>query len=367
MIQQIRLENFKCFEDQAIEIGGLTLLAGLNGMGKSTVLQALLLLRQSALNGDMRAQGLLLNGDLIRLGTGRDVLYEHAQTDQIGLNLATENNKRYRWVFDATGLNNDILPLDQGTDIDLSVSLFSSSFQYVAAERIGPRDIYDSSHYHVSKLEDVRPDGSYAVSFLDEHSSRTVAESLRHPNGLNATLLAQSEAWLGELAPGIRLKARQLRDVHRASLDFEFIQGQARSQSFRPTNVGFGISYALPIILALLAADRGYLVLVENPESHLHPQGQLAMGKLLAMAASAGIQVIIETHSDHVLNGIRIEVKKGTLAPSAVRMHFFERASEGIRISHRVKSPQIDGDGRIDSWPEGFFDQWDLALDALLG
>ena len=153
-------------------------------------------------------------------------------------------------------------------------------------------------------------------------------------------------------------------------LSFSFVTGGATSRSLRPTSVGFGLSYTLPVVVALLAARPGSLVLVENPEAHLHPRGQMAMGDLIIRAAAAGAQVIVETHSDHVLNGIRVAVKEGRGAPDQVAIHYFQRITEtrggDERIVHVVQSPRIDADGRVDSWPQGFFDQYDIALEKLL-
>jgi predicted ATPase len=119
-------------------------------------------------------------------------------------------------------------------------------------------------------------------------------------------------------------------------------------------------------VVATLAAAPGSLLLIENPEAHLHPKGQALMGELLARAAAGGVQVVIETHSDHVLNGIRLAVHGGRIAPEAVRLHYFERRDLGGQVQHVVTSPRIDRDGRIDDWPEGFFDEWDKSLEALL-
>jgi predicted ATPase len=88
VISQLRLQNFKRFEDQSLEIGNLTLLSGLNGMGKSSVLQSLLLLRQSYQQRLLESIGLALNGDLVHIGTARDALFEDAKEDRIGFVLA---------------------------------------------------------------------------------------------------------------------------------------------------------------------------------------------------------------------------------------------------------------------------------------
>ena len=110
----------------------------------------------------------------------------------------------------------------------------------------------------------------------------------------------------------------------------------------------------------------GTLLIVENPEAHLHPKGQSMMGHLLALAASCGVQVLIETHSDHVLNGIRLAVHGGKIKPEEICFHFFQRIEKDSQALAQVVSPKIDRNGRIDRWPDGFFDEWDKSLDALL-
>jgi predicted ATPase len=116
----------------------------------------------------------------------------------------------------------------------------------------------------------------------------------------------------------------------------------------------------------LLGSRSGSLLLLENPEAHLHPRGQAKLGELLARAASGGVQVIVESHSDHVLNGIRIAVRDGILAAEDAAIHFFARDPDATGVRSKVTQMRVDRDGRIDKWPEGFFDEWDRALEKLL-
>jgi predicted ATPase len=129
-------------------------------------------------------------------------------------------------------------------------------------------------------------------------------------------------------------------------------------------NVGFGLTQVLPIIVAALASKEGDLLLIENPEVHLHPAGQSLMGQFLAEVAAAGVQVITESHSDHVLNGIRRAVKRRLIPAEHVALHFFRpRDEEG----EQVISPTIDPSGNIDRWPQGFFDQFDKDMNHFAG
>ena len=137
--------------------------------------------------------------------------------------------------------------------------------------------------------------------------------------------------------------------------------GDIATRRFRATNVGFGLSYTLPVILALLA-EPGTLCLIENPEAHLHPRGQTKLAELAARASLADVQVLVETHSDHFMDGVRIAVRDGLISPDKTTIHYFERP-DGETV---VTSPQIDDDGRLSTWPAGFFDQHEENLEKLL-
>ena len=165
------------------------------------------------------------------------------------------------------------------------------------------------------------------------------------------------------VSPGTRLHTTPHPGVDAVQLSYSFQRTTGSTNQYRPTNVGFGLTYTLPVLVALLSSRQGGLVIIENPEAHLHPKGQVALGELLARVANAGVQVIVETHSDHVLNGIRVAVAKGLTLPQDVQIHFFTRTRDS---RHDVVTPVLDTSGRLDYWPEDFFDQWNKSLEALL-
>lgn len=130
-------------------------------------------------------------------------------------------------------------------------------------------------------------------------------------------------------------------------------------------NSSYGISYVLPVIIALLSSRRGDLLILEHPESFLHPSGQRALGELITLATTGGVQVITETHSDHLVNGIRIAVKKGKIAPGYAGIFTFY-LDKGDSYKHKAVCQSFYQDGNIDVWLEGFMDEWDSALLELL-
>lgn len=95
--------------------------------------------------------------------------------------------------------------------------------------------------------------------------------------------------------------------------------------------------------------------------------GQSRIGRFLAMLATAGVQVIIETHSDHVLNGVRLAVSRGELSPPHTAVHFFNSRPRSVADPAHIVSPQIDTKGNLSEWPLGFFDQAERDLAALAG
>jgi len=365
MIRALRMQNFKCFENQRFDLGPLTLLSGLNGTGKSSVLQSLLLLRQSYQRGLLQSVGLALNGDLVQLGTARDVFYEGATSPPFGFDVDFDERLGASWSFEyapeADVVRSVSGPVDEAV---YHASLFGDDFHYLSAERIGPRLSFPKSDYWVREHRQLGVSGQYTSHFLSLFGEHKVNKSLAHPREKTLTLKAQVDAWMGEVSPGIRIEAKSYPDIDFISLHYAFLVGKQVSNSYRSPNVGFGITYTLPVVVALLALPAGALVMFENPEAHLHPQGQVKIGELMARVAGCGIQVIVESHSDHILNGVRIAVRQGILAPEQVRLHFLDRKPD--QLSSQVISPQIDPDGRIDHWPEGFFDEWDKSLEKLL-
>lgn len=374
MLKKLCLHNFKCFEAQCFDLADLTLLAGLNGTGKSSVLQSVLLLRQSYDQRLLQRVGLAFNGELVQLGTARDVFFEGAATPQFGFDLTFISVGKAQETVNASWQ----LEYDRVADVVKSVgpaapevvyeqSLFTDDFHYLAAERLGPRIAFPISDYQVRERAQLGTQGQYVPHFLSLYGSRPIDQaSLLHPLGLTNSLADQVEAWMSEVSPGVRINTTSYTEIDQVGLVYSFSVGRQVSNPYRSTNVGFGITYTLPVVVALLSSVPGSLVLLENPEAHLHPQGQAKMGELMVRAAAAGTQIIVETHSDHVLNGVRIAVREGLLPPERTQLHFMQRDISGEQLSSEVISPRIDRNGRIDRWPNGFFDEWDKSLERLL-
>ncbi len=168
--------------------------------------------------------------------------------------------------------------------------------------------------------------------------------------------MAQSERWLSAIARPTQLQASWLPGTNAATVRFR--PPNVRADWMRPSNVGFGLSYALPVVVGGLVASIDRILIVENPEAHLHPAGQSEIGRFLATIAASGVQTIVETHSDHVLNGIRHAIALGgALEPEDAVFHFLS--------SEDTVAIDVDARGALSSWPAGFFDQGERDLTDL--
>lgn len=367
MLTQTVLTNFKVFRNQSIALAPLTLLTGLNGSGKSTVMQALAMLRQSHDSGFL--PNWLLNGELVELGSGSDVLHDNPMDGGLmSIVVVNPGSADLSWTVEYDS-KADVLTAERQTEPrpDLRANLFQTGFQYLRADRVSPAVTSPKSQYAVVNRKFLGSRGEFAAHFLLEYGGESVCcpSLVSTLSGYSEKLLSQTNAWMQVFSPGVRLEVENIRGTDFVQLRYSYktkgIGGG--SGQFRATNVGFGLSYSLPIVVACLAAKPGTLLLIENPEAHLHPAGQLAMGELMARASTAGVQVIVETHSDHVLNGIRLAVKRGLLRATDAAFHFFNRAESGAA---ELRSPTISPDGMLSDWPNGFFTQWDDTLVQLL-
>ncbi len=384
MIDSLRLANFKCFENVTVKFGNLTVLAGLNGAGKSSLIQALLVVRQIGMWKDPdHPVGRGLQGALADVGLFRDVLFEDADEDVVQVKLSLRNSGSVDSKYDdyvdikivdgstnvrldsrvEDDIREDEARLKRGMEKFQMRSLYRPSMYYLCAERLGPRKALPLS----LGGEDVRGTpmgkrGKLVLAFLIEHGGDLVATELRYPGASDETVAGQTNAWLDVVSPGAELTITTMPAADLAIASYSFRKKEdARTKQFQPANVGFGLSYTLPVIVALLAGRDDDLIIIENPEAHLRPAGQTMIAELAARAAKDGRQVILETHSDHVLDGIRVAVAEGVIHPDQVAIHYFERDYTDVRIV----TPTVGPDGRLDVWPEGFFDELERNLARL--
>ena len=349
MISSFEIRNFKAFKDVTLRLGQLVLLSGINSSGKSSVLQALRLAELAMTHGPTVQLNRLMG---LELGEATDVLNREALSQKIELVVHAEGGV-------------DRFLLEAPDDHDRSVALEVVSPEpdreqrkwrvdtYLSAERVGPRDILEVAP-NVGNRVDVGARGEFTAHMLALFGRSHVRDSLLHPSTagspLPPTLGSQTEAWLSSIVHPTRVRSTWLPQTSAASLQFRDLDVTA--DWVRPANVGFGLTYCLPIIVAALGSTSGSVFIVENPEAHLHPKAQSEIAKFLVRLAASGVQTIVETHSDHVLNGFRVAVAaEQLLSVDDVAIHFFGAPEVG------VTEIELNGNGGLSVWPPGFFDQ----------
>lgn len=365
MIKQVEIKNFKSLKSADVSVSNLNLLMGLNGMGKSSFIQTLLLLMQS---DKLEERVIDLNGILAQIGQGRDALYQYAEDEKIIFELTFDRYPKFTWKF-GYQKDKEKLTAEKGYTKE-QMSFFrdhTKRFQYIRAERIGPRDIYEASSVVVADKKQLGLLGEYAAYYINVFGQEyEVIEILRHPNANSNNLLAQVNTWMKEISPGVSLNTKYVPEVNKVILDYQFDLINDKTNSFRPKNVGFGISYVLPIVLALLTAEEGKIIVIENPESHIHPRGQAELGRLIALAASIGAQLFVETHSDHILNGIRVAVKEGLVEKSKVNVMYFEKTTTEKEQFTKITQIKVDKNGTLSEYPKDFLDEWSNQISQLI-
>lgn len=368
MHKELTIENFKCFSEKTkIKLGKITVCLGSNSVGKSSVIQSCILLRQiyeqAVLFKDtqIREYTIQLN-DLygLQLGDAEHIKSSKSREDialkidDYGYNLISNNHSSMEMIV------RDEYDISEMSSVG---GLFSKEFYYLNAERIGPRN-YQTIN---SKMVDnCGVYGENTVHLLSVLGNSKVNESKCYNMDKNKkvnTFSKQVEYWMDYVIPGIEINADDMTELRISKM---IMRQPALDTGFlSPYNFGFGISYVLPIILTGLMAESGSVFLVENPEAHLHPKGQSHIGYFLAAMAWAGVQVIVETHSEHVLNGIRISALKNAVSSEDISINFFSLNTCNRDARHKVENIKLNERMDLEMWPEGFLDQEEEDLRIL--
>lgn len=329
MIQRVDLNGFKSFDDTSVELKNLTLLTGLNSSGKSSVIQAIEM------------------AETFRRTSGRTfLLNKHGNAKDL-------TNESYKGFEIDVHSDNYSVHLDTDAGESKLVGDMTDSIFYLEAGRSGgvnAIEIYSEDSEIGSKGENV-------IKCIEAHWDEKIPEPIRHSESEGDTFLLNLKAWLNIISPNVKF-GYQVNEMSDDSF--------ATYNGFRTSNVGFGLSYTLPVIAMLLRASLlpGSVVLLENPEAHLHPKGQTEMGKMIACAVKSGVQVIVETHSDHLFDGVRIFAKEdGHFADQFVG-YWFELDKANFT---RWENIQINDAGQlVNEAPKGFCDQFEINAMKLI-
>ena len=364
MINNITVTNFKVFaRETSFNLSKLNLLTGINGRGKSSFLQSMLIIRQSfEKNGFSHIE---FNGSCVNLGAFEDVRNKDiSREEKIIIKYDFGIRQEELWIEENS--EDDMIGAIKNINDPLDISKLKN-IHYIAADRVGPQEFYLKST--LPSFVNVGTKGEYVANVLLQKRELQVIESLLIKTQLineferlvAHDLPTQTGAWLSLILDNdVKIDVSNEGNKRIITLLFQI----GKHKDLRPSNVGFGYTYILPIIVSGLIAKEGELLIVENPEAHLHPKAQHELVLFLARVASTGVQVFIETHSEHILNAVRITTLAAydILKNNDVSILYFQNS----HLEPFVNIP-IKENGAIEDWPKGFFDQTETDFNKLFG
>lgn len=357
MLHRVQIKNFKCLQNHEFELKPLTILAGANGSGKSSLIQAILVFQAcyktvsgidmvKVFNQNIGAVSQLISQNF--LDAQEAIIITDIDQYSTYLSLALSGSKKQRLFATVKAVNGEAIPQSS-----------FPVFQYLNAERLGPRlstGFGNSDDLICQNGENA----AYLIDIADQEGYTISNDLLNEDEPIKFSY--QVEKYLSAIMGDIKLHYEA--DYDSAAIKTTF-QTPAAERPVTPPLTGFGYSYALPIVVAGLLCSctcfPNMALIVENPEAHLHPSAQSNMGKFLALLAGCGVQVIVETHSEHIIDGARLQMahEKKT---DCMRVHFFSYDKQGTS----VKQIDVNKRGELTSWPKGFFDQKQKDLRELL-
>lgn len=414
-INKISVSGYKSlYKLTTIEVTPLTVLAGANSSGKSSIMQPLLLLKQT-LEASYDPGPLLLNGPNLRFTSAEQLLTQGKgwqKTNQIEISIGFQNSnpllphelavsfkkeaqkflKIQSMKFFRKDTVLDLYPTMEQEELkELFGTLeFSNTEWIIKRERCflkpfiqwdehGQKNrmssplskgvsTQDLENYilHMIHLPGLRgnPERNYPVTAMEDAFPGTfehyVASMIFHWQTKDPEKLNQLNQDLKDMGLTQTVSAHRLNDTQVELRVGRLIESDNHKKNIKNKNdlvsiadVGFGVSQTLPVLVALLVAQPGQLVYLEQPEIHLHPRAQVALAKILANAANRGVRVVVETHSNLLLLGIQTLIAQDTLAKDKVTLHWFTRNKRGDTT---VSIARPDNTGAFGDWPEDFAD-----------
>ena len=401
-ITKIAVEGFKSIaEERAIDIRPLTILAGANSSGKSSIMQPLLMLKQT-LEAPYDPGPLLIDGPNVRFteaaqflstlpdkkGTDRFQIRIEIRASEISQSVATTFRrgqtqieliemtieervntnqslppKRFTLYPEMT--SEEIKSLAEQDLIHVALEIVRRSRCFLIFETQGgfmsmaPTGDLESnifSSIHLPGLRD-NPERSYKLTSAGprypgtfENYTASVIQEWQEMKDERLKTLANTLYTLGLTG---KVRTQKIGDVGIELQVGRLLHDSSEVDMVNITDVGLGVSQVLPVLVALVVAEPGQLVYLEQPELHLHPNAQVVLAQVLADAAKRGVRVVAETHSSLLLLGIQTLVAEGNLSPKLVKLHWFTRREDGVT---EVNSVDLDEAGTYGDWPVDFDD-----------
>ncbi|MGL1931811.1 MAG: AAA family ATPase [Desulfotalea sp.] len=346
MLKQLEINNFKSIDNVVLNLTPLTIFTGANSSGKSTVLQAIMLLIKESTPGNVFSMEEQLNY-LDNFFTIRN-----KKTNAKKINIKAIDDKNNAHSVEITADNTEVssnLPYQ----FEKSNNTEEAELLYLNANRAGAQELVPASRRRVGSI------GQYLFSHFDKIKGNPLSDDMARFEG-SKTIAYQLSQWLTLVTDSaIELVTEQVGDQVKVAFKVSDID-----KHVSPFNLGAGISYIAKVLIICLMAKKGDLILLENPEVQLHPKSQAKLGVFLSFIASRGIQLIVETHCEHLINRVRVEINTEQINNDDVVIHYKPSSEEPFQtLFLDINGHFVDQDEKRQSFPKDFFD---TSVGALL-
>jgi predicted ATPase len=341
MINSVEVKNFKSLVDEKFEFKNLTLLTGTNSSGKSSTIHALLLFVLEVTKEYNSALATYLNF----LRKDKNALLNFHSTSK-AFSIAVDNKAKlfYEKGERSFTVEGEVKKLEE------LLSYQNERLTYLCADRIGTREFYLKND--TPEFDKIGIYGEYAMDYFEYQKNKPIVEALMIDKN-NPTLEVNVNYWLNRIVK-TELKTEDGGDDIKAFFAYKTDE-VSKPKFVNPKNIGSGTGYLISMIIACLSAKRENIVIIENPEIHLHPNAQAKLAEFFAFIASRGVQLIIETHNDHLLNRFRYEVYKGYLHQDEIVV-YYKDSTESFEKIEILENGKFNNQENENSFPKGFYD-----------
>ena len=356
MLSKIRIDGYKSIDELDLELKDFTLLSGINSAGKSSVIQVILyMMHQQKYFGES-----LFGADYGDLGKFTDIRNSIKGNKEIHFTLETEEEGCAEQSTACIYQEEDSMIAQFKMPSEKRTENYGRKHKviYLPVERVGIKKAYE---LNMRDPREIGFRGEYVFSYLAFFGQDPLleVEFAHRQEEVGLSLSNQVNGWLKYLMD-FQIQTNIVTDVDQVVVTYS---NAKNNRYYRAKNVGTGITYMSMLIIAALSCRKGDTLIIENPEIHLHPRAQSRFMEFLAYLSERGLQIIVETHSDHIYNGMRKCVKSRKLAREKIAAYFLELDETMQTKVYRI---HLNEQGAEENHPYGMFDQFDDDLDELL-
>ncbi len=357
MVSRILADGYKSIDRIELELKEFTLLSGINSAGKSSIIQALLYVLQRQERENHSERGC----EYVDLGRFPDIKNSIKGNRKILFEIDMKEGTLTGKSRVTVTIGEAVSLVDLETDLPDDMPDYVKTHQtvYLPTDRIGVEKAYD---LNTEKPQEIGNHGEYTYSFLGMFGQEKIPEEAFacEPETVGMSLNNQVNYWL-EYLTGFHIQTNIVEDIDQVVVTYAHANS---NRYYRAKNVGTGVTYIATLVIAALSCRADDTLIIENPEIHLHPRAQSRLVEFLTYVSNLGLQVILETHSDHIYNGLRKCIKKKRITKDKAAVYFLELDET---MQTRVYDIRFNEQGAEENHPYGLFDQFDDDLDELLG